>query len=80
MQKRWWAMAALVLTLIVPAPGGAQNAERKGPAADGIKPQIEIPKMKHDFGEIFEREKYEFTFMVRNRGKADLVIEDVKPG
>ncbi|HEU4364928.1 MAG TPA: DUF1573 domain-containing protein [Candidatus Krumholzibacteria bacterium] len=49
-------------------------------AAGGNKPSIEIPRMRQDFGEVFERAKYEYSFVVRNRGKADLVIEDVKPG
>ena len=46
----------------------------------GPQPSITIPKMRHDFGKVFEMEKYEYTFLVRNTGKADLVIEDVKPG
>jgi hypothetical protein len=79
MHRRWGLIAALSLALMVPAIGGAQNAAKK-PASTGPKPVIEIPKMKHDFGEVFEREKYEYTFIVRNRGNADLVIEDVKPG
>jgi hypothetical protein len=36
--------------------------------------------MTYDFGEVFERDKYEYKFTVRNRGDADLMIEDVKPG
>lgn len=47
---------------------------------DGPQPAIMIPKMRQDFGKVFEQEKYEYTFVVRNTGKADLVIEDVKPG
>jgi len=80
MHRRFWMVAALSLALLVPAAGGAQNAQKKPAATGGPKPSIEIPKMKHDFGEVFEREKYEYTFTVRNRGNADLVIEDVKPG
>ena len=45
-----------------------------------LKPAIFIPKMRHDYGRVFERETYEYTFTVQNRGKADLVIESVKPG
>ena len=29
---------------------------------------------------LFEQEKYEYSFVVRNRGTAELLIEDVKPG
>jgi hypothetical protein len=52
----------------------------KKAAATGPRPIIEIPKMRQDFGEVFEREKFEYTFAVKNRGKADLIISDVKPG
>jgi hypothetical protein len=48
--------------------------------AHSAKPSIEIPRMRQDFGEVFERVKYEYSFVVRNRGDADLLIEDVRPG
>jgi hypothetical protein len=77
--KRRLALGALALCLLLPRAGGAQNAP--APAnTGGPQPSIEIPKMKHDFGEVFEREKYEYVFQVFNRGKADLVIESVNPG
>ena len=44
------------------------------------QPGIVIPKMRHDFGPVFERETYEYSFVVQNKGKADLVIDSVKPG
>ena len=47
---------------------------------EGLKPSIFIPKMRHDFGKVFEKETYMYSFVVTNRGKADLVIEKVKPG
>jgi hypothetical protein len=48
--------------------------------ADEPQPEIFIPKMRHDFGDVYEQESFEYTFVVRNKGKADLVIESVKPG
>jgi len=48
--------------------------------AEELQPEIIIPKMRHDFGPVYEQETYEYTFVVQNRGKADLVIESVKPG
>jgi hypothetical protein len=48
--------------------------------AEELQPSIHIPKMRHDYGTVFEQETYEYTFIVQNRGKADLVIDDVKPG
>lgn len=50
-------------------------------AQDGqLQPSIFIPKTRHDYGRVFEQKTYEYTFIVQNRGKADLVIESVKPG
>lgn len=43
-------------------------------------PVIVIPKLRHDFGDVFEQTKYAYDFVVRNRGKADLIINSVKPG
>ena len=47
---------------------------------DQLQPSIFIPKMRHDYGRVFEQKTYDYTFIVQNRGKADLVIESVKPG
>lgn len=44
------------------------------------KPEIFLPELRYDFGKVFEQEKYEHDFVVKNRGKADLVIDRVKPG
>jgi len=78
--KRQLVMSALALVFLLPAAGGAQNAQKKAAAAGGPKPVIEIPKMTHDFGQLFEQDKYAYSFVVRNRGNADLVINDVRPG
>ena len=48
--------------------------------AEDPAPSIFIPKLRHDFGKVFEQEAYKYSFVVRNRGKADLVIDNVKPG
>jgi hypothetical protein len=47
---------------------------------NGLKSEIFIPKMRHDYGRVFEQETYQYKFKVLNRGKADLVISNVKPG
>ena len=60
-----------VIAFVVGAPLMAQ---------DDLKPKIHLPKIRHDFGKTFEQEKYEHDFVVINRGKADLIIEKVKPG
>lgn len=77
-------LGALTFVLAVAGLVVAQEASKtdapKKEAASGPRPIIEIPKMRHDFGEVYESDKFEYTFLVRNKGKADLVIQDVKPG
>jgi len=79
-------MVAVLATLaVVFALAGAVVAQQEPkpvqkPAVTGPRPIIEIPKMRQDFGEVFERPKFEYSFAVKNRGKADLVISEVKPG
>ena len=86
--KTRWMMGALMCVAMIPALAGAQNAakpagsaapETTKKAAPGTKPNIEIPRLNYDFGEVFHLEKYGYAFVVRNRGNADLIIEDVKP-
>jgi len=72
---------ALAIAGVVVAQEASKPAEpAKKEVATGPRPIIEIPKMRQDFGDVFERDKFEYTFVVKNRGKADLVISDVKPG
>lgn len=44
------------------------------------QPSILIEEMRHDMGEVYEQENYKYAFKVKNVGKADLVIDSVKPG
>ena len=68
-------MKQIVLTLALVAFVVASIAYADEPA-----PEIVIPKLRHDFGKVFEREAYAHDFVVRNRGSADLLIDNVKPG
>ena len=76
MKMRWFAFA-LLGALMVPAGGQAQKAR---PGAPGAKPVIEVPITAHSFGEVYKEDKFVHAFTVYNRGDADLVIEEVKPG
>jgi hypothetical protein len=67
-------VAASLLVAVVLFLAGA------GAAQDKAKPLAEFSELTFDFGEVFEQAQYAHTFTVRNRGKADLIIEDVKPG
>ncbi len=64
---RFTLVAILLLAIAV-----AANAE------DVAK--VEIQDVRADFGEAFARDKYEHTFLIKNVGTADLLIENVKPG
>lgn len=78
--KTRWLMMVLVGLLAIPMAGIAQDAAKKPEAAKGARPIIDIPRLSYDFGETFELKEYTYAFVVRNRGTADLLIEDVKPG
>jgi hypothetical protein len=77
--RRKLLMGALALALALPAAAGAQNASKTSPAPGGPRPAIDIPRMSYDVGKVFEQKAYEYSFVVRNRGNADLLITDVKP-
>jgi hypothetical protein len=78
--KMRWLTCALMLALMAPMAQGQGQKDAKAPAADGPRPVIEMPSMSFDFGELYHQDKFVHTFAVRNVGKADLVIADVKPG
>lgn len=76
-------IAVLALALMLPAAGYAQNtapAPAPAPAPGGKRPVIEIPTTSFDFGDLYHQDQYTHAFTVKNTGKADLLIEDVKPG
>lgn len=65
------------LWLAASLPTGARTEEPTKIAAG--TPSVELPTMRIDLGKVYERDKYEYSFAVRNKGTANLVI-DVKPG
>lgn len=85
--KTRWLFGAMGCALMVTAMAFAQESATTPPAqetakkaAPGTRPVIDVPRLNYDFGETFHLEKYAYAFVVRNRGNADLVISDVKPG
>jgi hypothetical protein len=78
MKMTWWSLV-LAAALVLPAGSRAQGAKARS-ADPGPGPRIEILVTDYDFGEMFRQDKYVHAFTVKNRGTADLVIEDVKPG
>ena len=74
-----WVTLALAATLALPATAAAQRRSDSG-AAKGPSPVIEIPVTSHDFGDVYKEGKFLHAFTAYNRGGADLIIEEVKPG
>ena len=48
-------------------------------AADAAVPKIEVTPMTYDFGTISDDIKSNATFIIKNTGKADLVIYEARP-
>ncbi len=85
MHRRMVAISSALIFALAVAGAVAQESSKpaepaKKPVATGPRPIIESPKVRQDFGEVYERPKFEYSFVVKNRGKADLVISEVKPG
>lgn len=88
--KTRWLYGVLISSLMITGAALAQEAAKTAPpaaatpdakkAAPGTQPVIDVPRLNYDFGETFQLPSYDYAFVVRNRGNADLVIEDVKPG
>ncbi len=76
MNSRWVTAVCMVLALATApaiAPGNARAEDKTGPA-------VEVPEKIFDVGTVYPKDVYDHTFVIRNTGKADLVIVDVKPG
>jgi hypothetical protein len=67
----------LVLCLVL---ASASFAMAQGTPAPGGEPKLVIASFTHDFGEVKAGSPLEFTFIVKNQGKADLLIKSVAPG
>lgn len=76
--KMRWLLFGIALAL-APVAASAQDGTKAGDTT-GPRPMIELPAMSFDFGSIYHQDQYIHAFVVRNKGTADLTIEDVKPG
>lgn len=73
----WWATSVhAAAPSAKPAKGKPQTA---APAARNT-PAIDIPETTFDFGEVFEGAEVTHDFIVKNAGKAELLIDQVRPG
>jgi hypothetical protein len=63
----------LILSILLISLASA-NDEQKN------KPVLFMETLINDLGKVFEQDNYQYLFKVQNKGKADLLIENVKPG
>jgi hypothetical protein len=50
------------------------------PAASQMAPLLQVPEATHDFGEVLEGGEVAHDFKIKNTGKGELQIEQVRPG
>lgn len=77
---RFDIMKNMVLTCLV---GVVVLVSLSGFAADtgqGGKPSLSLSSTEHDFGQVWEGKIVSHEFKMRNTGKAELQIIEVKPG
>jgi hypothetical protein len=51
---------------------------QENPAQTGA-PKLVIASFTHDFGEVKAGTPLEYTFVIKNQGKADLLVKSVAP-
>jgi hypothetical protein len=49
-------------------------------AASPDAPVLQVPEPTYDFGEVFEGVEVSHDFKIKNTGKTELLIEQVRPG
>ena len=67
------ALSVMLITILLVSVAWA-NEETQN------QPVLFMETLVNDLGNVFEQKNYKYTFTVENRGKADLLIENVKPG
>lgn len=74
-------LVLLILTCPVPVTWSAPlPGATPATASSQDAPVLEILDTVYDFGEINEDKEVAHEFVVRNRGKAELKINEVRPG
>ena len=61
----------------------AGDASQPKPATQAVPqnaPSIQIPEATYDFGEVAEGKEVVHDFKIKNTGKAELQIDQVRPG
>lgn len=72
-------MAYAILAVLALAFPGVDAWAQQASGSGAGKPSIHISRMRYDFGKVFEKDRYEYRFVVENRGDAGLEIKSVSP-
>ena len=64
----------------IPSASIQKQAERSETAPATPLPDMVFPDNEYDVGEVYEGTPVTHSFTVTNQGKADLVIQSVRPG
>jgi hypothetical protein len=77
MRKNPWVMIAMMLffIMVVFVPAGVCKAAENQPG-----PAVFYPEKVFGFGIVLEGKEITHDFVVQNRGTAELLIQNVKPG
>ncbi len=70
---------ALLLGALGCAPGAFAQQATAAPSASPPAPKIVVAQTNYDFGNIFRGEGISYVFVIKNEGKADLLIEEFTP-
>jgi hypothetical protein len=69
----------IILSLSMVLAFAAVAMAHEHPAQNG-EPKLVIESFTHDFGEVKSGTPLEYSFVIKNQGKADLLIKSVAPG
>jgi hypothetical protein len=69
----------MFLSLFLVLTFAAVSMAQEKPAQNG-EPKLVIESFTHDFGEVKSGAPLEYSFVIKNQGKADLLIKSVAPG
>jgi hypothetical protein len=61
-------------------PGNPSQTKSAPPTASQSTPVLQIPQATHDFGEASEGAEVVHDYKIKNTGKGELQIEQVRPG
>jgi hypothetical protein len=73
------ALVTLLVMTVAAQEKHSPNQANGGTATAGA-PLLVIESLTHDFGEVKAGTPLRYAFIVKNQGKADLLINNVSPG